>query len=129
MEKTAQCTKQPMVIFWQRGSGVTNGWNSVRTLAIPQQAVDLLIEEHQKHPRNQYMFPSLKTGTMYGPDAFRRIHDKIRKAIGAEHIRFHDMRNPYVKPKTKNMRIFLENAIHTPQISGRLLLHSGLASA
>ena len=75
--------------------------NSVRTLALPQQAVDLLITEHQKHPRNPYLFPSPKTGTMYDPDAFRRTHDKILKAIGAEHIRFHDLRHPYVKHTTK----------------------------
>ena len=75
--------------------------NSVRTLALPQQAVDLLIAEHQKHSRNPYMFPSPKTGTMYDPDAFRRTHDKILKAIGAEHIRFHDLRHPYVKHTTK----------------------------
>ena len=75
--------------------------NSVRTLALPQQAVDLLIAEHKKHSRNPYMFPSPKTGTMYDPDAFRRTHDKILKAIGAEHIRFHDLRHPYVKHTTK----------------------------
>ena len=75
--------------------------NSIRTLALPQQAVDLLIAEHKKHPRNPYLFPSPKTGTMYDPDAFRRTHDKILKAIGAEHIRFHDLRHPYVKHTTK----------------------------
>ena len=75
--------------------------NSVRTLALPQQAVDLLIAEHRKHPTNPYLFPSPKTGTMYDPDAFRRTHDKILKAIGAEHIRFHDLRHPYVKHTTK----------------------------
>ena len=69
--------------------------NSVRTLALPQQAVDLLIAEHKKHPRNPYLFPSPKTGTMYDPDAFRRTHDKILKAIGAEHIRFHDLRHTF----------------------------------
>ena len=61
--------------------------NSVRTLALPQQAVDLLIAEHKKHPRNPYLFPSPKTGTMYDPDAFRRTHDKILKAIGADETR------------------------------------------
>ena len=71
--------------------------NSVRTLALPQQAVDLLIAEHKKHPRNPYLFPSPKTGTMYDPDAFRRTHDKILKAIGAEHIRFHDLRHIVTK--------------------------------
>ena len=34
--------------------------NSVRTPAIPQQAVELLIEEHKKHPGNSYMFPAQK---------------------------------------------------------------------
>ena len=75
--------------------------NSIRTLALPQQAVDLLVSEHKKHPTNPYLFPSPKTGTMYDPDAFRRTHDKILKAIGAEHIRFHDLRHPYVKHTTK----------------------------
>ena len=69
--------------------------NSIRTLALPQQAVDLLIAEHKKHSRNPYLFPSPKTGTMYDPDAFRRTHDKILKAIGAEHIRFHDLRHTF----------------------------------
>ena len=83
--------------------------NSIRTLAIPQQAVDLLIAEHKKHPRNPYLFPSPKTGTMYDPDAFRRTHDKILKAIGAEHIRFHDLRHPYVKHTTKIFSLRLMN--------------------
>lgn len=76
--------------------------NSVRTLAIPQQAVNLLIEEHKKHPRNPYMFPSPKTGTMFDPDSFRHTHDKILKAIGAEHIRFHDLRHTFATLSLKN---------------------------
>ena len=76
--------------------------NSIRTLAIPQQAVDLLIEEHKKHPGNPYMFPSPKTGTMYDPDSFRHTHDKILKAIGAEHIRFHDLRHTFATLSLKN---------------------------
>ena len=48
-----------------------------------------------------YLFVSPKTGTMFDPDSFRHTHDKILKAIGAEHIRFHDLRHPYVKPTTK----------------------------
>ena len=68
---------------------------AVRALALPQQAVDLLSAEHKKHPRNPYLFPSPKAGTMYDSDAFRRTHDKILKAIGAEHIRFHDLRHTF----------------------------------
>ena len=76
--------------------------NSVRTLALPQQAVDLLIAEHKKHSRNPYLFPSPKTGTMYDPDSFRHTHDKILKAIGAEHIRFHNLRHTFATLSLKN---------------------------
>ena len=84
--------------------------NSVRTLALPQQAVDLLIAEHKKHPRNPYLFPSPKTGTMYDPDAFRRTHDKILKAIGAEHIRFHDLQT-HLRHTVPEKRGGCENAV------------------
>ena len=87
--------------------------NSVRTLALPQQAVDLLIAEHQKHSRNPYMFPSPKTGTMYDPDAFRRTHDKILKAIGAEHIRFHDLRHTFAT-------LSLKSGVDVKTLSGAL---------
>ena len=75
--------------------------NSIRKLAIPQRAVELLVEEHAKHPHSPYLFVSPKTGTMFDPDSFRHTHEKILKAIGAEHIRFHDLRHPYVKHTTK----------------------------
>ena len=75
--------------------------NSIRKLAIPQRAVELLVEEHAKHPHSSYLFVSPKTGTMFDPDSFRHTHEKILKAIGAEHIRFHDLRHPYVKHTTK----------------------------
>ena len=42
---------------------------SVRQVSIPQDAVDLLIQEHSKHPENQYMFPSLMTGEICHPDS------------------------------------------------------------
>ena len=75
---------------------------SVRQVSIPQDAVDLLIQEHSKHPDNQYMFPSPVTGEMYHPDSVVKLHDKILKDAGLEHIRFHDLRHPNVKPKTKS---------------------------
>lgn len=70
-------------------------------LAIPQRAVELLVEEHAKHPHSPHLFVSPKTGTIFDPDSFRHTHEKILKAIGAEHIRFHDLRHPYVKHTTK----------------------------
>lgn len=38
---------------------------SVRLVSIPQRAVELLQQEHLKHPDNPYMFPSTRTGEMY----------------------------------------------------------------
>ena len=84
-----------------------------RTQALPQQAVDLLIAEHKKHSRNPYLFPSPKTGTMYDPDAFRRTHDKILKAIGAEHIRFHDLRHTFAT-------LSLKSGVDVKTLSGAL---------
>ena len=69
--------------------------NSIRRLAIPQRAVELLVEEHTKHPHSPYLFVSPKTGTMFDPDSFRHTHEKILRAIGAEHIRFHDLRHTF----------------------------------
>ena len=69
--------------------------NSIRKLAIPQWAVELLVEEHAKHLHSPHLFVSPKTGTMFDPDSFRHTHEKILKAIGAEHIRFHDLRHTF----------------------------------
>ena len=82
--------------------------NSIRTVLLPTDTVKLLVEEHEKHPANPYLFPSPRTGETWDPDGFRRLHDRIIKEIGAEHMRFHDMRHPYVKPTTKKFITFFE---------------------
>ena len=75
--------------------------NSIREVSIPQDAVELLKQEHAKHPGNPWMFPSSRTGEMYHPDSVVNLHKKILKDAGLEHIRFHDLRHPYVKHTTK----------------------------
>ena len=75
--------------------------NSIREVSIPQDAVELLKQEHAKHPDNPWMFPSSRTGEMYHPDSVVNLHKKILKDAGLEHIRFHDLRHPYVKHTTK----------------------------
>ncbi len=75
--------------------------NSIRTVLLPEETVKLLVEEHERHPVNPYLFPSPRTGETWDPDGFRRLHDRIINEIGAEHVRFHDMRHPYVKHTTK----------------------------
>ncbi len=49
---------------------------SVRQVSIPQDAVDLLIQEHSKHPDNPYIFPSPVMGEMYHPDSVVKLHEK-----------------------------------------------------
>ena len=68
---------------------------SVRYVSIPEEAAKLLEQEHEKHPKNPYMFPSPVTGEMYHPDAIVKIHRKICKDIGLEHVRFHDLRHSF----------------------------------
>ena len=75
----------------------------IRKLAIPQRAVELLVEEHAKHPHSPYLFVSPKTGTMFDPDSFRHTHEKILKAIGAEHSRFHDLRHTFATMELQNV--------------------------
>ena len=69
--------------------------NSVRLVSIPQAAVDLLLQEHDHHPDNPYMFPSPLAGEMYHPDSVVNLHKKILKDAGLEHLRFHDLRHTF----------------------------------
>lgn len=87
--------------------------HSIRTIVIPRQTVDLLIQEHELHPDNPYMFPSPVTGTMYHPDAATRIHRKILREAGIEPIRFHDLRHTFAT-------LALQNGVDVKTLSGIL---------
>ena len=76
--------------------------HSIRKVAIPQQAVELLIQEHALHPDNPYMFPSPVTGTMYHPDTAGRLHKKLLKESGIENVRFHDLRHTFATVALQN---------------------------
>ena len=76
--------------------------NSVRLVSIPQTAVELLIQEHNKHPNNPYLFPSPLTGEMYHPDSVVNLHKKILKDVGLEHFRFHDLRHTFATTALQN---------------------------
>ena len=76
--------------------------NSVRLVSIPQTAVDLLIQEHDKHPDSPYLFPSPLTGEMYHPDSVVNLHKKILQDAGLEHLRFHDLRHTFATTALQN---------------------------
>ena len=76
--------------------------NSIRAISIPQDAVDLLVREHEKHPENPYLFPSPLTSGMYHPDSVVNLHKKILKDAGLEHIRFHDLRHTFATTALQN---------------------------
>jgi len=76
--------------------------NSTRTVAIPRQAVQLLVAEHEKHAENPYLFPSPVTGKMYYPDSVGRLHKKILKDAGLDDIRFHDLRHTFATLALQN---------------------------
>lgn len=52
---------------------------SVRRISVPEQTIELLIQEHTKHPDSLYLFPSPKTGGIYHPDSVAKLHQKILK--------------------------------------------------
>ena len=76
--------------------------NSIREVSIPQDAVELLKQEHAKHPDNPWIFPSSRTGEMYHPDSVVNLHKKILKDAGLEHIRFHDLRHTFATLALQN---------------------------
>ena len=86
---------------------------SVRKVSIPQEAVDLLVAEHKKHPDNPYMFPSPVTGEMYYPDSIVNLHKKILKGAELPHMRFHDLRYTF-------FTLALQNGVDVKTVSSML---------
>ena len=87
--------------------------NSIRQISIPQEAVELLVKEHAKHPSNPWLFPSSRTGGMYHPDSVATLHQRILKDAGLEHLRFHDLRHTFAT-------LALQNGVDVKTVSGML---------
>lgn len=65
-ERTLSVTKSVCRIDHQLVVSQPKTKNSLRLLTLPESTVQILVEEHEKHPDNPYMFPSPKTGEMLG---------------------------------------------------------------
>lgn len=87
--------------------------NSMRKIALSAETMELLKQEHNKHPGNPYLFPSPVTGGMYHPDSVVKLHQKILKDAGLEHIRFHDLRHTFAI-------LALQNGIDVKTVSSML---------
>lgn len=112
--KTISVSKQAVRV---KGGGVKvtvpKTSTAIRIEPIPQEAIDLLIAEHEKHPDNPYMFPSPVSGGMYYPDAVNALNTTILKSLGLEHIRFHDLRHTFAT-------MALQSGIDIRTVSGML---------
>lgn len=64
-----------------------------RTISLPYQMVQLLEQEHAKHPSSPYMFPHPGTLRPYSPNMVRLLHKRVTEQAGLDHVRFVDLRH------------------------------------
>ena len=70
--------------------------NSIRTIALPEETVSLLIAEHERHPESPLMFLCPRTNSYWPPDTVVRLHKQMLSAAGvSERVRFHDLRHTF----------------------------------
>ena len=66
--------------------------------------MELLKQEHSKHPDNPYLFPSPVTSGMYHPDSVVKLHQKILKDAGLDVIHVRVRRDGFISPLTKEQQ-------------------------
>ena len=84
-----------------------------RTISLTTEAVELLNIEHARHPSSPLMFMHPATQKPYSPQMVRRMHNKIIKEAGLDHIRFADLRHTCAV-------LSLQNGMDTKEVSQML---------
>ena len=56
--------------------------NSIRTIALPENTVTLLTEEHSKHPDSALMFWCPRINGYWSPDSLHHLHKQMLTAAG-----------------------------------------------
>ena len=74
-----------------------------RSVILPVPVLSVL-KAYRETVNSKWMFPSpLKDDSPRDPAAVRQRLQVILERAGCKKVRFHDLRHPYVKPKTKNI--------------------------
>ena len=97
-------------VYWETGGGLTAGDTKtsagVRKIVLPASTVQVL-RERKKSALTEWIFPNpLKPEQPTNPGAAYRQLKALLKRAGLPNIRFHDLRHPNVKPRTKSFLIF-----------------------
>lgn len=67
--------------------------DETRTISLPPQTVQLLEQEHDRHPSSPYMFPHPGTLRPYSPNMARLLHKRVTEQAGLDYVRFVDLRH------------------------------------
>ena len=74
--------------------------NAYRTLPLAENTIGVLEAQRKKTGRNPWVFPS-PTGGPISPDSVLHMLRRVLKRAELPRVGFHDLRHPYVKPKTQ----------------------------
>lgn len=66
-----------------------------RTIRLPHRTLELLEQEHAKHPSSPYLFPHPGTLRPYSPNMVRLLHKRVMEEAGLDHVRFADLRHTF----------------------------------
>ena len=87
--------------------------SSTRTIILPTAVLEIL-KNYRQNINSRWMFPSpKKEDSPLDPTAVRKKLAIVLERAGCKHVRFHDLRHPYVKYKTKIFLIYLKTEKRT----------------